>query len=203
MDEQVESARLVLIQILLHDRKMNPLVSVYYYAPVSRFEWDVGCFLNSSDRVPSSRIQLCLILISVALPFMEGLAPFRAIPQLGAPILLLSGALAFSLNIAGVFLIDSAGSLVLTLSGVLKVGFLPHDAMKSSADEPSFSFLFFSVIQDIILIVLSVALLGSVIMPTQIGGETTNGGGFETYNADSTAIFHPRLRSRSRRSRLV
>lgn len=94
---QVESARLVLVQVLLHDRKMNPLVSLYYFAPV------------------------CLVFISIALPFKEGLAPFYALPQLGFGILLANGLLAFSLNLAGLFLIDSAGSLVLTLSGVSKV----------------------------------------------------------------------------------
>lgn len=50
-----EAARLVMIQILLQGLKMDPLVSLYYYAPV--------CAL----------INLCII------PFTEGLAPFYAI----------------------------------------------------------------------------------------------------------------------------
>jgi hypothetical protein len=93
----VESVRLVMVQILLQDLKMDPLVSIYYYAPV------------------------CFVLISLCLPIMEGMAPFRALGDVGAMTLLANGIIAFSLNIAGVFLINSAGSLVLTLSGVFKV----------------------------------------------------------------------------------
>lgn len=50
-----EASRLVMIQILLHGMKMDPLVSLHYYAPV--------CAV----------INLCVI------PFTEGLAPFYAI----------------------------------------------------------------------------------------------------------------------------
>jgi hypothetical protein len=56
---------------------------------------------------------------------MEGLAPFQALPSLGAPVLLLSGISAFALNIAGAFLIEVTGSLELTLTGVLKVNRKP------------------------------------------------------------------------------
>lgn len=31
---QAESSRLVLVQVLLRDIQMNPLISIYYYAPV-------------------------------------------------------------------------------------------------------------------------------------------------------------------------
>ncbi|KAI9633697.1 triose-phosphate transporter family-domain-containing protein [Dioszegia hungarica] len=92
----VESIRLVLVQVILKDHKLDPLSSIAMYAPV------------------------CLGLISICLPFMEGAAPFHNLHRVGAPILIVNGMIAFCLNVAGVFLIDSAGSLVLTLSGVGK-----------------------------------------------------------------------------------
>jgi len=77
--------------------KMDPLVSLYYFAPVC------AC------------INACLI------PIYEGWAPFEdAITQLGPIILLSNASCAFLLNIAVVFLIGCASSLVLTLSGIIK-----------------------------------------------------------------------------------
>ena len=73
---------------------MNPMVSLYFYAPVC-------AFLNA-----------CLI------PFFEGITPFEVVLDLvGLPILILNATTALLLNIAVVFLIGSASSLVLTLSG--------------------------------------------------------------------------------------
>lgn len=134
-----EATRLVLIQILLHGLKMDPLVSLHLYAPV--------CAL----------INLCVI------PFTEGLEPFRvvwvgiigsyshamaavsgeaasnvtvsivgssgellaavgeeAIPHITPFLLLTNALLAFLLNIAAVFLVGAGSGLVLTLAGVLK-----------------------------------------------------------------------------------
>jgi drug/metabolite transporter (DMT)-like permease len=50
-----EASRLVMIQILLHGMKMDPLVSLHYYAPV------------------------CALINILVIPFTEGLAPFYAI----------------------------------------------------------------------------------------------------------------------------
>ncbi|GFZ52397.1 hypothetical protein JCM24511_10170 [Saitozyma sp. JCM 24511] len=105
-----EACRLVLVQILLRDIKMDPLVSLYHYAPV------------------------CLVSIAFVLPFLEGLRPFYALPNLGWHVLLVNGLMAFGLNVSSVLLIRSSGAVVLSLSGVLK---------------------------DIVLISLSVVLLGS------------------------------------------
>ncbi|UOH81541.1 hypothetical protein LQV05_004212 [Cryptococcus neoformans] len=89
-------SRLVMIQILLQGLKMDPLVSLYYYAPV------------------------CAIINALFIPFIEGFAPFRHFLRIGPLIMLSNAAVAFGLNVAAVFLIGVAGGLVLTLAGVFK-----------------------------------------------------------------------------------
>ncbi|XAO24084.1 hypothetical protein I312_102874 [Cryptococcus bacillisporus CA1280] len=91
-----ESSRLVMIQILLQGLKMDPLVSLYYYAPV------------------------CATINALFIPFTEGFAPFRHFLRIGPLIMLSNAAVAFGLNVAAVFLIGAAGGLVLTLAGVFK-----------------------------------------------------------------------------------
>lgn len=91
-----ESSRLVMIQILLHNLKMDPLVSLHYYAPV------------------------CAVITGFFIPFTEGLAPFYALRDLGAFILVTNASVAFLLNVAAVFLVGAASGLVLTLAGVFK-----------------------------------------------------------------------------------
>ncbi|KAH9852239.1 TPT-domain-containing protein [Lenzites betulinus] len=91
-----EASRLVMIQILLHGLKMNPLVSLHYYAPV------------------------CAVINLAVLPFTEGLAPFYELARVGPLILLTNAAVAFLLNIAAVFLVGAGSGLVLTLAGVFK-----------------------------------------------------------------------------------
>jgi len=91
-----EASRLVMIQILLHGLKMDPLVSLHYYAPV--------CAV----------INLCFI------PFTEGLAPFYELGRIGPLILLSNAFVAFFLNVAAVFLVGVGSGLVLTLAGVFK-----------------------------------------------------------------------------------
>ena len=86
-----------MIQILLHNLKMDPLVSLHYYAPV------------------------CAIINLFFLPFTEGLEPFYQLKDLGVLVLVSNAAVAFLLNVAAVFLVGVASSLVLTLSGVFKV----------------------------------------------------------------------------------
>ncbi|KAJ7275715.1 TPT-domain-containing protein [Mycena rebaudengoi] len=91
-----ESSRLVMIEVLLHGTKMDPLVSLHYYAPV------------------------CALINLIFLPFTEGLAPFYQLAQIGPLILLSNAFIAFFLNVAAVFLVGVGSGLVLTLAGVFK-----------------------------------------------------------------------------------
>ncbi|CAE6524225.1 unnamed protein product [Rhizoctonia solani] len=91
-----EASRLVMIQLLLHGMKMDPLVSLHYYAPV------------------------CAAINLLILPFTEGLEPFYHLAEIGPLILLSNAAVAFLLNVAAVFLIGVGSGLVLTLAGVFK-----------------------------------------------------------------------------------
>ncbi|KAK0532590.1 hypothetical protein OC835_003281 [Tilletia horrida] len=91
-----ESSRLVMIQILLQGLKMDPLVSLYFFAPV------------------------CAAINTVLLVLREGTAPFENLYRLGAFVLITNAGVAFGLNIAMVFLIGAASSLTLTLAGLFK-----------------------------------------------------------------------------------
>jgi hypothetical protein len=86
-----------MIQILLHGLKMDPLVSLHYYAPV------------------------CALINLAILPFTEGFEPFYELARIGPFILLTNAAVAFGLNVAAVFLVSAGSGLVLTLAGVFKV----------------------------------------------------------------------------------
>ena len=86
-----------MIQLLLHGLKMDPLVSLHYYAPV------------------------CALINSHVLPFTEGLAPFYELGRVGPWILISNASVAFLLNVAAVFLVGAGSGLVLTLAGVFKV----------------------------------------------------------------------------------
>ncbi|KIY47530.1 TPT-domain-containing protein [Fistulina hepatica ATCC 64428] len=91
-----EASRLVMIQILLQGLKMDPLVSLHYYAPV------------------------CATINLACLPFTEGLAPFYALSHVGAGTMLSNAFVAFLLNVAAVFLVGVGSGLILTLAGVFK-----------------------------------------------------------------------------------
>lgn len=91
-----EASRLVMIQILLHGLKMDPLVSLHYYAPV------------------------CALINLVAIPFTEGFEPFYELARIGPFILLSNALIAFLLNVAAVFLVGVGSGLILTLAGVFK-----------------------------------------------------------------------------------
>ncbi|GAA5865524.1 hypothetical protein JCM1840_001429 [Sporobolomyces johnsonii] len=92
-----EATRLVAIQKLLQGLRMDPLTSLYYYAPV------------------------CAVLNALLIPVFEGWAPFeQVLDRVGPFTLFLNCNCALLLNISVVFLIGCASSLVLTLSGVLK-----------------------------------------------------------------------------------
>ncbi|KAF1353816.1 triose-phosphate transporter family-domain-containing protein [Delphinella strobiligena] len=93
-----ESSRLVMIQRLLSaEFKMDPLVSLYYFAPV--------CTITNA----------ILSLIFEA-PHMS-MADFE---RVGYFTLIINAAVAFLLNVSSLLLIGKTSSLVLTLSGVLK-----------------------------------------------------------------------------------
>lgn len=86
-----------MIQILLHGMKMDPLVSLHYYAPV------------------------CAAINLLLLPFAEGLEPFYNLAKLGPFVLFTNAFVAFLLNVAAVFLVGVGSGLILTLAGVFKV----------------------------------------------------------------------------------
>ncbi|MCJ1464638.1 hypothetical protein MMC07_003251 [Pseudocyphellaria aurata] len=94
-----EAFRLVLVQSLLSsaEYKMDPLVSLYYFAPV--------CAI----------MNFCFALV-FEIPRMS----MTQLYNVGLWILLLNAMIAFALNISVVFLIGRTSSLVLTLCGVLK-----------------------------------------------------------------------------------
>ncbi|KAI9766729.1 MAG: hypothetical protein M1840_006373 [Geoglossum simile] len=98
-----EAIRLVMVQKLLNgaEYKMDPLVSLYYFAPVCTI---MNFFVSLIFEV--HRIHISDFL------------------NLGLGTLLANAMLAFSLNISSVFLIGETSSLVLTLCGVLKDVFL-------------------------------------------------------------------------------
>ncbi|GAA6008158.1 hypothetical protein JCM11491_001905 [Sporobolomyces phaffii] len=93
----IESCRLVLVQILLQGMGLDPLSSLYYFAPV------------------------CLVVNSIILLPVEGFGVFAdAVELVGIPTLFLNACATFALNLSSVFLIGAASGLVLTLAGVLK-----------------------------------------------------------------------------------
>ncbi|KAJ3167415.1 hypothetical protein HDU88_002337 [Geranomyces variabilis] len=92
-----EATRLVMVQNLLHEYKMDPLCSLYHFAPI------------------------CALMNAVACAIFEG-PKFNAImfDKLGPFTLLANSAVAFGLNCAVVFLIGKTSSLVMCLSGIVK-----------------------------------------------------------------------------------
>jgi drug/metabolite transporter (DMT)-like permease len=94
-----EAIRLVMVQRLLSSAefKMDPLVSLYYFAP--------ACAIMNGT-----------IMIFLELPTLT----MEDINRVGGLTLLANACVAFLLNVSVVFLIGKTSSLVLTLSGVLK-----------------------------------------------------------------------------------
>jgi len=119
-----EAIRLILIQILLSDsgQNMDPLVSLYYYAPICTV---MNFLVAAVTEFHSFRIE--------------------HIYHAGIGVLLLNAVVAFLLNGASVFLIGKTSGLIMTLCGVLK---------------------------NILLVLTSVLLFGTIIMPLQILGYT-------------------------------
>ncbi|KAK5662787.1 hypothetical protein OQA88_6196 [Cercophora sp. LCS_1] len=94
-----EAMRLIMIQVLLsgEGQKMDPLVSLYYYAPV------------------------CAVMNI----FIAGMAEAHSfnpadIAKAGYGIMVLNAMVAFMLNVSSVFLIGKTSGLVMTLTGILK-----------------------------------------------------------------------------------
>ncbi|KAI1496747.1 TPT-domain-containing protein [Biscogniauxia marginata] len=94
-----ESIRVVMIQHLVSDSglKMDPLVSLYYYAPV--------CALAN-------------FLVSYA--FGWNSFEWQHAAEVGCGMLLLNASIAFLLNVSSVLLIGKTSGLVLVLTGILK-----------------------------------------------------------------------------------
>ncbi|KAK4104697.1 TPT-domain-containing protein [Parathielavia hyrcaniae] len=94
-----EAMRLVMIQVLLagDTQKMDPLVSLYYYAPV------------------------CAVM-NIAIAVATEASSFQAadLAAAGYALLLLNAMVAFMLNVSSVFLIGKTSGLVMTLTGILK-----------------------------------------------------------------------------------
>ncbi|KAF1931741.1 TPT-domain-containing protein [Didymella exigua CBS 183.55] len=94
-----EATRLVMVERILSSKefKMDPLVSLYYYAP--------ACAVMNT-----------MVLIFTELPQLT----MSDIHRVGGLTLFANATVAFLLNVSVVFLIGKTSSLVLTLSGVLK-----------------------------------------------------------------------------------
>ncbi|GAM83858.1 hypothetical protein ANO11243_018480 [Dothideomycetidae sp. 11243] len=94
-----EAVRLTMVQHLLSSAefKMDPLVSLYYFAPVC--------------AIMNAAIAIALEAPKISLADVQ---------SVGIAIFLANATVAFGLNVAVVFLIGQTSSLVLTLSGVLK-----------------------------------------------------------------------------------
>ncbi|KYG41720.1 hypothetical protein M433DRAFT_75290, partial [Acidomyces richmondensis BFW] len=94
-----EAIRLVMVQQLLSgaEFKMDPLVSLYYFAP--------ACAIMNG-----------IIALLIEVPKMS----LGDVARVGYFTLLANATVAFALNISVVFLIGKTSSLVMTLSGVLK-----------------------------------------------------------------------------------
>ncbi|KAK4127361.1 TPT-domain-containing protein [Parathielavia appendiculata] len=94
-----EAMRLVMIQVLLagDTQKMDPLVSLYYYAPV------------------------CAVM-NIVIAIGSEASSFNPadLATAGYGLLLLNAMVAFMLNVSSVFLIGKTSGLVMTLTGILK-----------------------------------------------------------------------------------
>jgi len=94
-----EAMRLVMIQVLLSGdtQKMDPLVSLYYYAPV------------------------CAVMnVIIAIGSEANNFNPADLAKAGYGLLLLNAMVAFMLNVSSVFLIGKTSGLVMTLTGILK-----------------------------------------------------------------------------------
>lgn len=93
-----EASRLVLVNVLMKQLKLDPLSSLYYIAPVCAVCIGAACLIFEAGDLPLERMQTT--------DFMG--------------ILLVNGLVAFTLNVAVVMLISNTSALVLTLAGIFK-----------------------------------------------------------------------------------
>ena len=93
-----ESSRLVLVNLLIKELKLDPLSTLYYIAPPCALVIAMACLFFEANSLPWDRM--------LTLEF--------------AFIMLINGAVAFTLNIAVVLLISNTSALVLTLAGIVK-----------------------------------------------------------------------------------
>ncbi|KXX81727.1 hypothetical protein MMYC01_200689 [Madurella mycetomatis] len=94
-----EAMRLIMIQVLLSGdtQKMDPLVSLYYYAPVCAVMNVVIAIASEASKFDPADLA-----------------------RAGYGLLLLNALVAFMLNVSSVFLIGKTSGLVMTLTGILK-----------------------------------------------------------------------------------
>ncbi|KAL7974702.1 TPT domain-containing protein [Trichoderma sp. SZMC 28014] len=94
-----EAVRVVMIQVMLSGEGLNmdPLVSLYYYAPVCAV---MNFFIALVGEVPKFKLEHAA--------------------QAGYGMLFLNASIAFILNVASVFLIGKTSGLVMTLTGIFK-----------------------------------------------------------------------------------
>ena len=94
-----ESLRLVIMQMLLSESGSNidPLVSLYYFAPICALFNAVVCFWLEFQTISMAQIY-----------------------QVGIPLLLANGLASFALNVSVVFVVNRTSSLTLCLAGIAK-----------------------------------------------------------------------------------
>jgi len=96
-----EAFRLVMVNIILKDLKLDSLSTLYYNAPFCAVLIGISCGWFELSRITADKFTL----------------PFCAL-------LVLNGFMAFSLNIASLMLIKNTSALILSLAGVFKDIFL-------------------------------------------------------------------------------
>lgn len=93
-----ESSRLVLVNLLMKQLKLDPLSSLYYIAPLCFVFIGIACLVFEFSDLPWERMQTTDFML----------------------IMVINGAVAFTLNVAVVLLIGNTSALVLTLAGIIK-----------------------------------------------------------------------------------
>lgn len=93
-----ESVRLVLVNLLMKNLKLDALSSLYYTAPLCAVFTGLACIIFESGNLPLERMQTTDFMV----------------------IMLVNGFVAFTLNIAVVLLISNTSALVFTLTGIVK-----------------------------------------------------------------------------------
>jgi drug/metabolite transporter (DMT)-like permease len=93
-----ESVRLVLVNLLMKNLKLDALSSLYYTAPLCAVFTGLACIIFESGNLPLERMQTSDFMV----------------------IMLVNGFVAFTLNIAVVLLISNTSALVFTLTGIVK-----------------------------------------------------------------------------------